>query len=102
MPITTLEPTTAAAANRSGASETLPPAAVSALWQGQMIEAIKSVRLERHLDLKDAKDQVDAYLRQQPVLKKKIEQSQVDTRDGLLRWAAFLLIGGAGLAYFLQ
>ncbi|MDX2253831.1 MAG: hypothetical protein NW202_16185 [Nitrospira sp.] len=102
MPITVIEPTAAAVTNRSGASEALPPAAVSALWHGQMIEAIKVVRLERHLDLKGAKDQVDAYLRQQPVLKKKIEQRQTDTRDGLLRWAAFLLIGGAGLAYFLQ
>jgi len=102
MPITTLEPTVAAALNRSGASEALPAAAVSALWKGQIIEAIKVIRLERNLDLKDAKDQVEAYLRQQPVLKKKIEQNQVDTRDGLLRWAAFLLIGGAGLAYFLQ
>ena len=102
MSVTALEPTAVAIANRSEASEALPPAAVSALWRGQMIEAIKVVRLERHLDLKDAKDQVEAYLRQQPVLKKKIEQSQADTREGLLRWAAFLLIGGAGLAYLLQ
>ncbi len=102
MPLTALEPASAAEANRSEPSEVLPPAAVSALWHGQIIEAIKVVRLERHLDLKEAKDQVDAYLRQQPVLKKKIEQSQADARDGLLRWAAFLLIGGAGLAYFLQ
>jgi len=80
----------------------LPPAAVSALWHGQKIEAIKVVRLECHLDLKGAKDQVEAYLRQQPVLKKKVEQIQADSRDGLLRWAAFLLIGGVGLAYFLQ
>jgi ribosomal protein L7/L12 len=100
--MTILEPTTAAAANQSGPLEALPPAAVSALWHGQKIEAIKVVRLERHLELKAAKDQVDAYLRQQPVLKKKVEQIQADTRDGLLRWAAFLLIGGAGLAYFLQ
>lgn len=102
MPITALDPTAVTVANRSGTSEALPAAAVSALWQGQVIEAIKVVRLERHVDLKDAKDQVDAYLRRQPVLKQRIEQRQADTREGLLRWAAFLLIGGAGLAYFLQ
>jgi ribosomal protein L7/L12 len=101
MAITSLEPTVAPVASRSGSPEALPPAAVSALWKGQIIEAIKLVRLERNIDLKDAKEQVDAYLRQQPVLKKKIEQKQTDTRDGLLRWAAFLLIGGAGLVYLL-
>lgn len=102
MPITSLEPTVAPIANRSGASETLPSSAVSALWRGQIIEAIKLVRLERNIDLKEAKDQVDAYLCRQPVLKKKVEQVQADSREGLLRWAAFLLIGGAGLAHFLQ
>ena len=72
MSITALEPTAAAVANRFGASGALPPAAVSALWRGQMIDAINVVRLEGHLEAKDAKDHVDAYLRQQPVLKKKI------------------------------
>jgi hypothetical protein len=102
MSITSCEPTVTTVANRSGVSEGLPPAAMSALWHGQIIEAIKVVRLERHVDLKNAKDQVDAYLRQQPVLKKTVEQIQANTRDGLLRWAAFLLIGGVGLAYLLQ
>ena len=101
MPTTSFEPTVAPVANRPGVPEALPPAAVSALWKGQIIEAVKVVRLERNIDLKDAKDQVDAYLRRQPVLKKKVEQIQADSRDGLLRWAAFLLIGGAGLAYLL-
>ena len=101
MSITSLEPTVAPVANRPGSPEALPPAAVSALWKGQIIEAIKLVRLERNIDLKGAKDQVDAYLRQQPVLKKKVEQIQADSRNGLLRWAAFLLIGGTGLAYLL-
>ena len=89
MPMTSLEPTTTATPSRSGISVPLPTAAVSALWKGQIIDAIKQVRLERHLDLKTAKDQVQVYLLQQPVLKKKIEQHQADTRDGLSRWAAF-------------
>lgn len=101
MPIISHEPTGASVANRPGVPEALPPAAVSALWKGQIIEAVKVVRLERNIDLKDAKDQVDTYLCRQPVLKKKVEQIQADSRDGLLRWTAFLLIGGAGLAYVL-
>ncbi|MGQ0666431.1 MAG: hypothetical protein ACT4O4_05295 [Nitrospiraceae bacterium] len=67
-----------------------------------MIEAIKVVRLEQHIGLKEAKDQVDAYLRSQPVLHKKMEQAQADTREGLLRWLVFLLAGGAVLGYFLM
>ena len=41
----------------------LSPAAIAALWKGQMIEAIKVVRQEQNLGLKEAKDAVEAYLR---------------------------------------
>ena len=44
----------------------LSPAAIAALWKGQMIEAIKVVRQEQNLGLKEAKDAVDAYLKTQP------------------------------------
>lgn len=40
-------------------SPTLAPAAVEMLWRGNMIEAIKLVRVERNVGLKDAKDLVD-------------------------------------------
>ncbi len=83
------------------APETLPQTAVAALWKGHVIEAIKRVRLERNISLKEAKDQVDAYLLRQPVLKKKMEQVETESREGLLRWLTFLFIGGAGLAYLL-
>lgn len=86
----------------SPAPETLPQRAVTALWKGHVIEAIKLVRLERNISLKEAKDQVDAYLLYQPVLKKKMEQVEADTQEGLLRWLTFLFIGGAGLAYLLM
>lgn len=82
--------------------EPLPQAAVTALWQGHVVEAIKLVRLERNIGLKEAKGQVDAYLLRQPVLKKKMEQAQAETWEGLLRWLTFLLIGGIGLAYLLM
>ena len=36
----------------------LSPAAIAALWKGQMIEAIKVVRQEQNLGLKEAKDAV--------------------------------------------
>ena len=45
-------------------------AAIAALWKGQMIEAIKVVRQERNLGLKEAKDAVEAYLKTQRDLRK--------------------------------
>jgi ribosomal protein L7/L12 len=79
----------------------LPEPAVAALWRGNVIEAIKLVRLEKNIDLKEAKDQVDEYLRSQPVLKNKVQQVQAEAREGLFRWLIFLLGGGSALAYFL-
>lgn len=74
---------------------------MTALWQGHRIEAIKLVRLERNIGLHEAKDVIDTYLQSQPALKKRIDVTQADAREGLLRWLMFLLIGGAGLAYVL-
>ena len=42
--------------------------AITALWQGNKIEAIKILRQAHHLDLKDAKDKVDQYVRNEPAL----------------------------------
>ena len=44
-------------------SSMLPNAAVEMLWRGDVIAAIKVVRAERNLGLKEAKDLVDAYIR---------------------------------------
>lgn len=79
----------------------LSEAAVAALWRGQVIDAVTLVRKEQHIDLKEAKASVEAYLCSQPDLRRRIEQDLADARAGLLRWALFSLIGGAGLLYFL-
>ena len=44
---------------RPAQSPTLPAAAVEMLWKGNVVEAIKLVRVERNFCLKDAKDLVD-------------------------------------------
>ena len=54
-------------------SSTLPNAAVEMLWRGDVIAAIKVVRVQRNLGLKEAKDLVDAYIRSQPSLRQKME-----------------------------
>ena len=102
MPRSSLHPPIAETAQRSLFEQPISDAAVAALWRGQVIDAITLVRKEQHVDLKEAKASVDAYLRSQPALQRRLEQVQADARTGLLRWVLFLLIGGAGLLYVLM
>jgi hypothetical protein len=101
MPLSSLQPPISEAQTVPPMNPPLPQTAVAALRQGHMIEAVKLVRLEQNIGLREAKEQVDAYLRDQPVLRSRIEHTQADAREGLFRWLMFLFIGGAGLAYFL-
>jgi hypothetical protein len=102
MPLSSLQPPIPEIQTAPPLNATLPQTAVSALWQGHMIEAIKLVRLERNIGLSEAKDLVDTYLQSHSALKNRIDETQADTREGLFRWLIFLLIGGAGLAYVLM
>jgi ribosomal protein L7/L12 len=80
----------------------LPKAAVDALWQGNVIEAIKVVRQERNIGLKEAKHLVDVYLTSQPVLKKKMDQVLATARQRFIRWLIGLLVLAAGIAYLMM
>lgn len=71
-------------------------------WERSVIEAIKLVRLEQNIGLNQAKDLIERYVMSQPALKNRIDEAQADAREGLLRWLIFLLVGGVGLAYFLD
>ncbi|MBS0152311.1 MAG: hypothetical protein JSR31_15365 [Nitrospira sp.] len=101
MPSSSLHSPIAETAQQSLFDHPLSEAAVAALWRGQVIDAVTLVRKEQHIDLKEAKASVEAYLCSQPDLRRRIEQDLADARAGLLRWALFSLIGGAGLLYFL-
>ena len=80
-------------------SEPLPPEAIDALQRGNKIEAIKIVRQAQKLDLKDAKDKVDAYVQSDPVLQQKFAAAQAETTRSLVRWI-IIIIGLALLGYF--
>lgn len=80
---------------------TFPPAAVAALEQGNTIEAIKIVRLDRNLGLKESKDLVDAYLKSRPDLQRQLEAAQAEARQGFVRWLVIFLALAAMTAYFL-
>jgi|MGYP001576671967 ribosomal protein L7/L12 len=81
-------------------SSTLSNAAVEMLWRGDVIAAIKVVRAERNLGLKEAKDLVDAYIRSQPSLRQKMEQVQAEMWQKLKRGLLVALIFAAAAAYF--
>lgn len=76
-------------------ASTLSNAAVELLWRGDVIAAIKLVRVERNLGLKEAKDLVDAYIRSQPSLRQKMEQVQSEMWRKLKRGLIVALIFAA-------
>jgi ribosomal protein L7/L12 len=76
-----------------------PAEAITALWQGNKIEAIKILRQAHHLDLKDAKDKVDQYLSNEPALQQRLATAQTESLPGLVRW--LLAIALALIVYYL-
>ena len=71
---------------------------ISALHRGNKIEAIKLLREEQGIGLKEAKDAVDAYVRTQPDLAAIFAAAQSRTSRSVLLWL-LILIGGAILFY---
>lgn len=74
----------------AGAAGGLPEAAVAALRMGNKIEAIKIVRHQRRMELKDAKDAVEAHLRSQPALQLQFEAAGAGSRRSAWVWLAML------------
>jgi len=60
----------------------LPHKAIQALKKGNKIQAIKWVRTEKSMCLKEAREQVENFLRQHPDLKKKYK-SRAEGPKGL-------------------
>ncbi len=101
MPSASVQPVVSKTPTAPVVHEPLPQAAVTALWRGQLIEAIKLVRTEQNIGMNEARELVSAYVQTQPALRNRIDRTQADTREGLVRWLIFLLAGGVGLTYLL-
>lgn len=69
----------------------LPPSVVEALQQGRKIEAIKILRRERGLELKQAKDAVDAFAEAQPSLTRSARTPRSDSGMGRVLLVAALI-----------
>lgn len=76
----------------ASAAPELSIAAISALHRGNKIEAIKIVREERNIGLKEAKDAVEDYVRSQPVLQASFAAAQAETKRSTLLWLALLVV----------
>jgi len=79
----------------------LSTAAISALHHGNKIEAIKIVREERHIGLKEAKDVVDDYVRSHPGVQSSLAAAQSETKRRALLWLAALIVLAVLAYYFL-
>jgi ribosomal protein L7/L12 len=77
-----------------------PAEAITALRQGNKIEAIKILRQVHHLDLKDVKDKVDGYVSNEPALQQKLATVQTESLRGLARWL-FIISAVAIVVYYL-
>ena len=88
--------------NRSRRSPDLPKAAVDALWQGNVIKAIKVVRQELNIGLKESRNVVDAYIASQPALKKKMDKVLATAQQRFIRWLIGLLVVAAVLVYLVM
>lgn len=88
-------------ANGPPQSPAFPQTAIPALEQGHTIEAIKIIRQESGLGLKESKDLVDAYLKSRPDLQRRLETAQTEARQGFVRWLVIFLALAAMAAYVL-
>ena len=74
-----------------GQSQQLPTAAIEALTRGHKIDAIKILRQESGLGLREAKDAVDSYVQSRPELASQFQS--VRTRNtGLNLWLVALFV----------
>jgi ribosomal protein L7/L12 len=79
----------------------LPAAAIAALHKGRKVEAIKIVRQERNIGLKEAKGLVDEYLRSQPSLRSSLAAAGAEAKRGALLWLAALIALAVLVYHFL-
>ncbi|HVY05476.1 MAG TPA: hypothetical protein VHB46_05830 [Burkholderiales bacterium] len=73
-------------------------AAIAAIRNGKLIQAIKIVRQDEGIGLKEAKDRVDAYMRANPELQPPPGQSGMRNNAA---WWIVAIVGAAILAYVL-
>ena len=80
-------------------SDPLPADAIAAIQRGRKIDAIKILRTTHKLGLKEAKDIVDGYMENDPVLARKYRQQSTGA-GSILRLLAFAVVVAIGYWLF--
>ena len=80
----------------------LPLEAVSALHRGSKIEAIKIVRAQLGVDLKEAKQRVEQFLRTEPAVQASFAEMRARSGRSALWWWAAIMGVAAMLVYLWQ
>ncbi len=75
----------------------LPGDVLTALRHGNKVDAIKRLRAARDLQLKDAKDEVERHIRNDPTLARKYQQQASGTRRTL--WLILVVTSLAAIAW---
>ena len=84
-----------------GRFKPLPIEAATLLEEGQIIDAVKSLRASNNLGLKEAKDWIDAHIASEPLLRVKLETRQKAARRKLFYiFLVFDAVIAAGLIYY--
>jgi ribosomal protein L7/L12 len=85
----------------SPGSEVIPLAAVAALQNGKMIDAVKIVRAAHGRGLKEAKDAVDHYIATEPLIRSRFEAARAESRRSVRLWAIAIAMLAGLVAYYL-
>ncbi|MGA0024222.1 MAG: ribosomal protein L7/L12 [Burkholderiales bacterium] len=78
----------------------IPAAAVAALEKGSKIEAIKIVRIDQGIGLKEAKDVVEQYLDAKPDLQSRMNAASIEAAKGGLGWIFLVAVVALAVFYF--
>ena len=95
------EPALMSQAPLSADNDAMPLAAVSALQNGKLIEAVRRVRQARGIGLKDAKEAVERYLASEPLIRSRFDAANAESRRTALLWAIALALVIGLVTYYL-
>lgn len=80
-------------------TKTLSSKAIAALEQGSKIEAIKITRMEQNIGLKEAKEIVELFLEQNPLINERLQSS---ASGGLGLLIVFIVVTAVASYFFLK
>lgn len=78
----------------NNSSQDLPAEAIAALEKGSKIDAIKCVRVQQGLGLKEAKELVEQFIEDNPEIKSRMFSANANSAKLSLRWLIVIVLVG--------